>query len=423
MAAGTELPAVDGGGAEAREPSSTEDCKVDPTVGAAAAEVPEPPAPWRGPWRPESVLPEHLEREAQRLSLARRDPELLERALAALRRWHQRFPTQVWGRMTKTGEGGTRHMPKVLKELDEIAPILRQVERWLLELPADAPPAAVVDLCSGFGFLGMFLAELVPDPERHLSEIILVDRGWPNPHIGSKGTISNDHIYEHGKWRVPIQTIKTDIKEQGNVRSLIRRVVAFDDRPCIICAVHLCGTLSLRAAQLFNATARAHALALVPCCMPPKKHAAQEVVYGLGTHTFAAAGLRDTARHDSASGRFRAWVDNVEAAVEPGDGGKKWLEEIRVGSSARHGSKGDAYAQDLHVFACRAPWGALGARPPVEEEAAVAGSPVVLEARWIPQAAPAPAVPPAGGVEEGGAEAGGAGADAAAPISAPPCAA
>jgi len=376
-------------------PSAAEAAAESPGAGKGSEASSEPT--WRGSWRPESVLPEHLAQEARRLPLAQRDPELLERSLAVLERWHRRFPTQVWGRMIKTGEGGTRHMPKVLKELDEIAPILRQVERWLLALPPEAPPAAVVDLCSGFGFLGMFLAELAPEPGRRLGEIILVDRGWPNPHIGSKGTISNDHIYDHGEWRVPMQTIKSDIKEQGNVRSLVRRVVACDDRPCIICAVHLCGTLSLRAAQLFNSTARAQALALVPCCMPPKKHAAQEVVYQLGSHSFSAADLRDTARHDSATGRFRAWVENVEAAIEPGEGGEKWLEAIGVASSARHSGKGEAYAQDLHLFACRAPWGALGARPPVEDEAAVAGTPVVVEARWIPRAAAAAAAPPEAG--------------------------
>merc|ERR1740129_2472325 len=121
-----------------------------------------------------------------------------------------------------------------------------------------------------------------------------------------------------------------DIKEQGNIRTLVQRVVACDDRPCFICAMHLCGTLSLRAAQIFNATARAQALALVPCCMPPKKHASGEVVYQLGGHSWAAADMRSTVHNATAGARFRAWVDNIETAVEPGPGGEKWLEVISV---------------------------------------------------------------------------------------------
>lgn len=369
---------VDGGDAEPEDKASR---PVADAPVAAPRPAP-PPAPWQGTWRPEAVLPEHLAQAAQRLPVAQSDPELLERGLAALGRWHKRFPTQVWGRMTKTGEGSTKHMPKVLKEFDEVAPILRQVERWIMELPPDAPPASVVDLCSGFGFLGMFLAEIIPDAERHLAEIILVDRGWPNPHIGSKGTISNEHIYDHGAWRVPMQTIKMDIKEQSNVRSLVRRVLAYQDRPCFICAVHLCGTLSLRAVQLFNATERAQALALVPCCMPPKRHAIQEVVYELGGHTFSAQGVRDTDKNGSATARFHSWVENVQMAVDPGENGEKWLKTIRVHSSGRH-SKSEAYSQDLHIFACRAPWSSLGPRKPVEEEVAATGAPVVKEGRFM----------------------------------------
>jgi len=245
----------------------------------------------------------------------------------------------------------------------------------------------------------MFLAELVPDPAR-ISGIILVDRGWPNPHIGSKGSISNEHVYDFGKWRVPLSTIKSDLKEQGNLKSMVERVIAYEDRPCLICAVHLCGTLSLRAAQLFNATARAQALALVPCCMPPKSHATKEVVYQLGSHTFSAAEVRSFQLHPRAADRFRSWVENILQAIEPGPGGDKELSSISIGGNSSNHPKSEAYAQDLHVFAQRAPWGTLE-RPPVSQEAETAGVPVVTEARWLLpfRAAKGTEVPAAKGTE------------------------
>jgi len=35
----------------------------------------------------------------------------------------------------------------------------------------------VVDLCSGFGYLSMFLSEML-DPDR-VKRMVLVDNGWP----------------------------------------------------------------------------------------------------------------------------------------------------------------------------------------------------------------------------------------------------
>jgi len=327
--------------------------------------------------------PQMLAELAKDLPIATMDPDLLQLALPILSRWHSRFPADIWGRMTKFGEGNTRRTPKVLKELNEIAPVLRRALSWIQELPPESPAACVVDLCSGFGFLGMFLAEMVPEPSR-LATIILVDRGWPNPHVGSKGSISNDHIYGHGDWRVHLQTIKSDIKEQANVKSLVSRLVAAEERPCFICAVHLCGTLSLRAAQLFNGSTRAQALALVPCCMPPKKHASLEAVYELGQHRFSARDVRDPARFPTASCRFGAWVENVSKTLQPGPDGDVQLEEIAVNARPprQHGAEDVHYKQNLYIFARRGAWGARP-RPCVEEEVAAVGGPVVVEARWL----------------------------------------
>merc|ERR1712137_681916 len=97
----------------------------------------------------------------------------------------------------------------------------------------------------------------------------------------------------------------------------------------------------------------AHALALVPCCMPPKAHAKKEAVYQLGGHSFAAADYRDFIKMPNPKSRFHAWVENVEKTLTPGPDGEQALEEIIVGASAtsRQGhDKGEAYSQDLHIF-------------------------------------------------------------------------
>jgi len=268
----------------------------------------------------------------------------------------------------------------VLKELNELAPVISRVEGWLASLPADAPSVGIVDLCSGFGFLGMFLAELVQDPER-LSSITLVDRGWPNAHIGSSGTISTEHIYDYGPWRVPLHTIKSDIKDVSNCKSLIARIIACNDRPCILCGVHLCGTLSLRACQLFNATTRALALALVPCCMPGKPRGKNPIIYNLGAHTFSSDDFRDCSNFSTPTARFKSWVENVSQTILAGDGCVATLEEIPVMTrrGARHDHE-EAYLQDLYIFAHRGVWNTYW-RPSVDEEVAGAGGPVVVQER------------------------------------------
>lgn len=173
--------------------------------------------------------------------------------------------------------------------------------------------------------------------------------------------------------------MKMNVKESRSLRAFSERLIASRDRPCIICAVHLCGTLSLRAVQIFNASLRAHALALVPCCMPPKEHADWGAVYRVGCHKFDAAGVRDESRFPTAAARFRAWAEHVAEAVDPGEAGEKQLEEIIVGTSTPHAG---AYSQDLFIFAQRAAWDLLP-RPPPSEEATAAGAPVMVEARWL----------------------------------------
>ena len=82
---------------------------------------------------------------------------LLDECCAIAASWRVRFWERraLWGRI--------RRGSRLVKELVEAAPVLArakaQVER--LQLKEGQPRLVVLDLCSGFGYLGMFLSELL----------------------------------------------------------------------------------------------------------------------------------------------------------------------------------------------------------------------------------------------------------------------
>jgi hypothetical protein len=84
-------------------------------------------------------------------------------------RWRTRFNKETWIRVMKKD--------RLIKELNEIAPVLDRVVRELNSPAYDGKQTTVIDLCSGFGYFGMFIAELVPS--ERLDRICLVDNAWP----------------------------------------------------------------------------------------------------------------------------------------------------------------------------------------------------------------------------------------------------
>ena len=156
-------------------------------------------------------------------------------------------------------------------------------------VPADATRRVnVIDLCSGFGYLGMFLSELL-DP-RKVKLIVLLDKQWPMygadpaPH-----QINWDHVYgiraasttgERSDtyewtpdWPVPLRTRKMDLKQAGQLRQMeTLRVPEVPGAVPRVLAVHLCGTLSVKAVEMFNAHDTASMLCLKPCCLPEWNH-------------------------------------------------------------------------------------------------------------------------------------------------------
>lgn len=80
----------------------------------------------------------------------------------------------LWARFIKHKRKQTRS----LKELNESAPVMREVLDLVgsTDLP-EGQKYTIIDLCSGFGFMSMFLAEMLP-PEK-VDRFVLVDKMWP----------------------------------------------------------------------------------------------------------------------------------------------------------------------------------------------------------------------------------------------------
>lgn len=203
-------------------------------------------------------------------------PELTEEYIGVLTRWKDRFSPAVWTRMTKHG---TDRTPRCVKEMNECAPVVVAV-RDALKRRASAetapPPATIVDLCSGFGFLGMILSEVL-QPEA-VERIHLVDQMWPMGNATESGPtqITWEHIRAPG-WPIPLRTRKTNLKKGAEMRQLEKYVIGSASGSVIVAGVHLCGTLAIKAIELFNRRRDKIAMiCLKPCCLPGRIHAARE---------------------------------------------------------------------------------------------------------------------------------------------------
>ena len=50
----------------------------------------------------------------------------------------------------------------MLKEFEETVPIIEKTIHYIETSVDESSPVTILDLCSGFGYLGMFLSELLP---------------------------------------------------------------------------------------------------------------------------------------------------------------------------------------------------------------------------------------------------------------------
>jgi len=129
----------------------------------------------------------------------------------------------------------------------------------------------------------------------------------------------------------------------------------------MLLGIHLCGTLALRAIELFNIYPTALFLALKPCCLPTPNSTTKEgrpskkavTIWTLGGHTISSADVAREGKYVSKSksksngggkwqGRpkahlskkFDCWANHLLGTIHVGAEGRKSLEDIEVGHPA-----------------------------------------------------------------------------------------
>eukprot|EP00522_Entomoneis_paludosa_P008795 CAMPEP_0172446910 /NCGR_PEP_ID=MMETSP1065-20121228/6356_1 /TAXON_ID=265537 /ORGANISM="Amphiprora paludosa, Strain CCMP125" /LENGTH=441 /DNA_ID=CAMNT_0013198099 /DNA_START=47 /DNA_END=1372 /DNA_ORIENTATION=- len=311
-------------------------------------------------------------------------PQVFAMAPTCITHWRRRYHGNrpLWKRLFSKD--------RVCKEIVEAVPIidgvLKYVERqWDLVYnrsnseggnagDMEKKRIVIVDLCSGKGYLSMLLSEMIPltlqakaaalndgdknDMDYLVSKFILVDKQWPmhgttelSPHH-----INWEHIYgscpQTGQpyvWPIPLHTSKQDLKA-GRVKSIMKDRL-FDTAPTgndddnnnnnqqpdstlttpttfMVLAVHLCGTLSLKAVDMFNENPAVQWFALKPCCLPPMVFVKRKEHFCIGQHEFDAALVcsggrwkgnvwRGPPRH-TLPPKFQAWAQHLFYGVDLG---------------------------------------------------------------------------------------------------------
>eukprot|EP00277_Geminigera_cryophila_P008488 CAMPEP_0179408082 /NCGR_PEP_ID=MMETSP0799-20121207/1885_1 /TAXON_ID=46947 /ORGANISM="Geminigera cryophila, Strain CCMP2564" /LENGTH=396 /DNA_ID=CAMNT_0021179483 /DNA_START=58 /DNA_END=1245 /DNA_ORIENTATION=- len=194
-------------------------------------------------------------------------PELAESCIEIVEKWRVRFEKHVWLRVLGGGSRGgvqQRLVKELLESLHVMARVVQHLDR---DVRLEDSPVTVLDLCSGFGYLSMFLAELLP--AARVDKIVLLDKAWPmhSQEKASTGQINPEHIF-HADWPIRMTTSKNNLKTPAGRRSVEKHI--FENAPgaVIVLGIHLCGQLSVRAVELFNTNPKCSMLALKPCCLP-----------------------------------------------------------------------------------------------------------------------------------------------------------
>ncbi|CAE7556024.1 unnamed protein product [Symbiodinium natans] len=254
-------------------------------------------------------------------ALGKQFPQTCQSVVEVACSWRRRFPPPLWARLARD------NCSTLLKEAREAVPTIAFVQDCLAELdPADGP-ITIVDLCSGLGFLGMFLAELLPAERVH--GCVLVDQAWPlkggapqAPQQSKKHRtqLNWDHIYNL-TWPVPLVTRRSDLKLPSTQVQILSRILEPAPGPVVVLGIHLCGILAIRAVETFNAGPKCVAFALKPCCLPPLQYAKSRTRWTLGTHTFGAAEVCAWGKYNknvwngpakaTLAPRFRMWSSNL----------------------------------------------------------------------------------------------------------------
>eukprot|EP01043_Picozoa_sp_COSAG02_P076106 COSAG02_NODE_16010_length_1121_cov_1.448141_1_plen_301_part_00 len=282
----------------------------------------------------------------------------------------------MWQRALKRG--------RLLKELQESLPVIARVLRHFeqdlsarstassggrggggggggdssssseVQAAQSAAPATIVDLCSGFGYLSMFLAELLP-PE-HVDRIVLLDKAWPMHSQDGEptaGQINPAHIHLAG-WPIRLSTSKNNLKTPSGRRSIAKTIFEPAAGPVLVLGIHLCGQLSVQAVELFNTQPQATFLALKPCCLPQLWAGMPHVVWGFSNgHSVDVQTVGVNGRHvknvwrgpprETMVQKFTLWADGlfdgIDCRPETGDSVDRPSTSIEVQSRRKETKK------------------------------------------------------------------------------------
>ena len=270
-------------------------------------------------------------------------PDLFEKAAVTFVAWRKRFATRnpkLWKRLFDAD--------RVVKEFVEAAPVLHSVLQMIEKDDGNSSSKnqtyTIIDLCSGKGYLGMLLSDMLPPSK--VFRIVLMDKAWPLRNAELKGHHINwEHIYGtyqedtgdgnnettdgnvpidaslvcreigtpsssspplasakppsmsknsssssyYDTWPIPIDTSRQDLKASRQREQIRKHFLSNEkEHPVIMLGIHLCGILSLSAIDLFNDNPAVRFLALKPCCLPGMVHAKRHKVFKIGTHCFPA---------------------------------------------------------------------------------------------------------------------------------------
>ena len=253
-------------------------------------------------------------------SLQESYPDLFDKAPVCFVKWRQRFADNppLWKRLFDKD--------RVLKEFAEAVPVLDAVLTLIEQAdllntnnggPQEQQQYTIIDLCSGKGYLSMLLSEMLP-PDK-VFRIVLMDKAFAMRNQKQPGPkhINWEHIYGEKKqmdkaaggedlsstsgdngdtatkpqsyydtWPISLDTSKQDLKASRQLNNIPKHYFS-KEHPAIILAIHLCGTLSMRAIDLYNNHPdTVHFLALKPCCLPGMVHAKRHEIFKIGTHQF-----------------------------------------------------------------------------------------------------------------------------------------
>eukprot|EP00581_Thalassiosira_minuscula_P014983 CAMPEP_0183732218 /NCGR_PEP_ID=MMETSP0737-20130205/37838_1 /TAXON_ID=385413 /ORGANISM="Thalassiosira miniscula, Strain CCMP1093" /LENGTH=404 /DNA_ID=CAMNT_0025965163 /DNA_START=56 /DNA_END=1267 /DNA_ORIENTATION=- len=264
-----------------------------------------------------------------------------EDSIKAIVRWRRRYRgnPHLWKRIFKK--------ERVIKELIESAPIIESIKHAVNESSSrdqdnDMEPSekiTIIDLCSGKGYLSMFLSEILPQDK--VERFVLVDKAWA---IASRETtelkshhMNWDHIYGTDPrteesyfttWPIPLYTSKQDLKQSCNLRQMKKHIFGKTKGPIIVLAIHLCGTLSIKAVEMFNDNDNVKLFALKPCCLPQMVYANRGDIFRIGQHEFDARDVCSNGSFNRKSWdgpprwhlqpKFNLWVENLFKGIDVG---------------------------------------------------------------------------------------------------------